>query len=89
MKNPEARSDVELIAAIADGDRSALELLYQRHSPWLTMRLSRRCGERDLVDQAVQDTFVTVWRKPDSYRGSGEVAAWIWSIGVRRLIDRR
>ncbi len=30
------------------------------------------------------------WRyggKPESYRGSGEVAAWIWGIGIRRLID--
>ena len=43
---------------------------------------------RKIVDQAVQDTFVAVWRKPQSYKGQGEVAAWIWGIGVRRLIDQ-
>ena len=40
-----------------------------------------------MVDEVVQDTFLAVWRKPESYRGKGEVAAWIWGIGIRRLID--
>src|SRR5688572_26500201 len=81
-------SDRELLAAIGDSDRRALETLYERHAPWLVLRLSRRCADPDVVDQAVQDTFVAVWRKPGSYKGSGEVAAWIWGIGIRRLIDQ-
>ncbi len=36
----------------------------------------------------MQDTFVAVWRGAGRYRGTGEVAAWIWGIGIRRLIDR-
>lgn len=82
------RSDSELLAAIADDGRGALEELYGRHAPWLTIRLRRRCADAEIVDQAVQDTFVAVWRKPQSYKGQGEVAAWIWGIGVRRLIDQ-
>jgi len=81
-------SDRVLLGAIADADRSALQTLYERHAPWLVLRLSRRCSDPDLVDQAVQDTFVAVWRKPGSYKGSGEVGAWIWGIGIRRLIDQ-
>jgi RNA polymerase sigma-70 factor (ECF subfamily) len=84
----DARSDAELLSAIADGDRAAFQELYRRHSPWLTLRLTRRCAEADVVDQAVQDTFLAVWRKPQSYQGSGEVGAWLWGIGVRRLIDQ-
>ena len=82
------RSDRELLEAVAADDRAALRVLYQRHAPWLVLRLSRRCADAGLVDEAVQDTFVAVWRKPGGYSGSGEVAAWIWGIGVRRLIDR-
>ena len=88
MTKQDVRSDAELLSAIADGDRGAFQELYRRHSPWLTLRLSRRCAERDVVDQAVQDTFLAVWRKPQSYNGSGEVGAWLWGIGVRRLIDQ-
>jgi RNA polymerase sigma-70 factor (ECF subfamily) len=39
------------------------------------------------VEEVVQDTFLAVWRKPGGYRGSGDVAAWIWGIGIRRLIS--
>ncbi len=31
---------------------------------------------------------MAVWRKPEGYSGRGEVAAWLWGIAVRRLIDR-
>jgi DNA-directed RNA polymerase specialized sigma24 family protein len=81
-------SDEQLLDAVAAGDRHALRSLYERHAPWLVLRLSRRCSNPAVVDQAVQDTFLSVWRKPGSYRGDGAVAAWLWGIGVRRLIDQ-
>lgn len=81
-------SDVELVAGIADGNRGALDTLYHRHAPWLTARLNRRCADRDVVDTAVQDTFVNIWKQASSYRPTGEVGAWIWTIGIRRLIDQ-
>src|SRR4051794_12782108 len=36
----------------------------------------------------MQDTFVAVWRGAGSYDASGSVGAWIWGIGVRRLIGQ-
>ncbi|MGH2900624.1 MAG: RNA polymerase sigma factor, partial [Solirubrobacteraceae bacterium] len=81
------RSDPELLAAVADGDRHALRVLYDRHAPWLTPRLARRCADDAAVDDAVQDTFVAVWRGAGNYAGQGDVAAWIWGIAIRRLID--
>lgn len=36
--------------------------------------------------EAVQDTFVAVWRSSSSWDGRGEPAAWIWGIAIRRLI---
>lgn len=82
------RTDVELLAAVRDADSGALAVLYARHAPWLTARLSHRCADSDVVDQAVQDTFVAIWRKPGAYAAQGEPAAWIWGIGIRRLIDQ-
>ena len=82
------RSDEVLLAAIGEADRGALTVLYQRHAAWLTVRLTHRCGDSDVVDLALHDTFMAVWRKPASYRGSGEVAAWLWGIAIRRLLDQ-
>ena len=81
------REDAALLRAVARGDEAALAALYDRHAGWLTVRLSRRCGSPDVVDHAVQDTFLALWRRAGGYRDRGDVAAFIWGIGVRRLID--
>ncbi len=73
---------------MAGHDRAALHELYLRHEPWLSARLAHRCGDPQVVEESVQDTFVTVWRTAGRYRGSGEVAAWIWGIGIRTLLHK-
>ena len=80
-----AASDDELVRAVADGDRRALELLYRRHAPWLAGRLAARTSSRDLAEEALQDTFLAAWRSASAYKGRGEVPAWLWGIARRRL----
>jgi RNA polymerase sigma-70 factor, ECF subfamily len=87
--SPEAeeRDDVVLLRAVARGDEESLAVLYDRHAGWVTIRMTRRCALPDVVDHAVQDTFLALWREAGTYRGTGDVAAFIWGIGIRRLID--
>lgn len=85
-RSGDLRSDAELIAAVAERDRGALRELFDRHEPWLSTRLAHRCGDRSIVEEAVQDTFVAVWRSASKYHGGGTVAAWIWGIGIRTLL---
>jgi len=80
------RTDAELLQSIAAGDRDALRTFHDRHVPWVAARLRRRCGDGDLVADAVQDTFVAVWRSAQAWDGRGEPAAWLWGIAIRRLI---
>jgi RNA polymerase sigma-70 factor (ECF subfamily) len=80
--------DAELLAAVGSRDLAALRELYDRHAPWLSVRLARRCNDAELVADALQDTFVAMWQKPASFRGEGDVAAWLWGIAVRRLLSR-
>ncbi|MEW9530489.1 RNA polymerase sigma factor [Microbispora sp. NPDC049125] len=78
--------DHELIEAVAAGQVEALRILHRRHAPWLRGRLLRRCSDPDLVDDAIQDTFVAVWRGAARYSPQGDdAAAWIWTIAARRL----
>jgi RNA polymerase sigma-70 factor (ECF subfamily) len=83
----EPTTDAALLRRVADGDRAALGDLYAQHAPWLVLRLSRRCNDPGLVDEVLQDTFLAVWKGARKWDGRGEVAAWIWGIGVRRLVD--
>src|SRR4051794_29872159 len=83
-----ARDDQALLEALADGDLGALRELYDRHAPWLSVRLARRCNDREVVADVLQDTFVAVWQGARRYQGDGAVGAWIWGIAIRRLVSR-
>jgi RNA polymerase sigma factor (sigma-70 family) len=81
-------SDAALLRAVEAEDLTALRVLYDRHFAWLSVRLARRCNDPDVVADALQDTFVAVWQHPASFRGDGEVSAWLWGIAIRRLVSR-
>jgi RNA polymerase sigma factor (sigma-70 family) len=80
-------SDEALLLAVAERDMGAFRTLYERHAGWLAIRLARRCNDRDLVADAIQDTFVAVWQRPRGFRGDGDIAAWLWGIAIRRLVS--
>lgn len=82
------RDDAALVHAAADGDSTALRTLYDRHAPWLMARLTRRCNDREVVLDVVQDTFVVAWREAGKWRGDGQVAGWLWGIAFRRMVSR-
>jgi RNA polymerase sigma-70 factor (ECF subfamily) len=91
MKPPTARaqrdltdlSDAALLAAIGTGDEHALRAIYERHAPWLAVRL-RRLLPALAVEDVLQETFLAVWRGVGRYAGSGEVGAWLWGIARRK-----
>ena len=88
MQPPSDLSDTGLLALVAERDEAALRELVDRHSPWLLLRLLRRTQDRDLAHEALHDTFVAVWNRPQAFRGDGDVGAWLWGIAVRQLIAR-
>jgi RNA polymerase sigma factor (sigma-70 family) len=81
-------TDAALLRAVAAGQTEALRLLHHRHAPWLRARLRRRCADPDVVDAAIQDTFVAIWRDAHRYVDTAaDAAGWIWTIAVRRLVS--
>jgi RNA polymerase sigma factor (sigma-70 family) len=87
MRRYDVADDV-LLRQVAGGDEAALRELFDRHAAWLQLRLQRRTSQPDLAADALQDTFVAVWRGAASYRGDGDVGGWLWGIAVRRLVSR-
>jgi RNA polymerase sigma-70 factor (ECF subfamily) len=57
-----SRDDEErLLRRVAKGDRAAFDEFYRRTSPWLGVRLRRRCADEQLFAEVLQDTYLTVW----------------------------
>ncbi|WP_442916479.1 RNA polymerase sigma factor [Lentzea sp. DG1S-22] len=80
----------QLVRRVARGDRRAFEELYRRTSPWLVVRLRRRCSDEQIVAEVLQETYLAVWRAADAFAGAaagGSAVGWLWTIAARRLID--
>jgi RNA polymerase sigma-70 factor (ECF subfamily) len=79
-----------LVRRIAHGDLVAFDEFYRRTSPWLVVRLRRRCADDELVADVMQETYLAVWRAAASFAGAGvdgTAVGWLWTIAARRLID--
>lgn len=82
-------SDGELIERAGRGDRSALELLYQRYARTVFGLALRRLGDRGRAEDAVQETFVSVWRAARTYRPErGPGAPWLFAVARNAIVDR-
>src|SRR5215475_7077417 len=81
--------DEILLLAVAERDMGAFRTLYDRHAGWLAIRLAGRCNDRDLVADAVQDTFVAVWQRPRGFRGDGDARTGAVRLAAARGWLRR
>ena len=89
-RNLDAVDEEELMRLIAAGDRRAFDELYRRTSPWLAVRLRRRCADDDIVADVLQETYLAVWRAAGGFVGSvasGSAVGWLWTIAANRLVD--
>jgi RNA polymerase sigma-70 factor, ECF subfamily len=84
-----ASSDGDLIQRAAGGDRSAFELLYRRYARPVFGLALRRLGDRGRAEDAVQETFASVWRSAASYRPErGPGAPWLYAVARNAIVDR-
>lgn len=87
-QQPGAMDDAALLRRISHDDRAAFDELYRRTSPWLLVRLRRRCADDELVAEVLQDTYLAVWRAAGSFAGQQDTSAgWLWTIASHRLVD--
>jgi RNA polymerase sigma-70 factor (ECF subfamily) len=82
-------SDADLLVRIADRDRDAFDLLYQRYIRSMFGLALRRLRDRQRAEDAVQETFTAVWRSAASYRPErGPAAPWLYAIARNAIVDR-
>src|SRR5438045_7030704 len=82
-------SDAELIQRTGAGDRTAFEKLYKRYARPVFGLALRRLGDRGRAEDALQETFVSVWRSARTYKPErGPGAPWLYGVARNAIVDR-
>jgi RNA polymerase sigma factor (sigma-70 family) len=81
---PDRAAEAQLAAALArcaSGDRSALRVIYDIEASRMAGVARRILRRQDLAEEAVQDTFMRVWRAARTYDpAKGAARTWLYAI---------
>ncbi|MCP8969978.1 RNA polymerase sigma factor [Ectobacillus ponti] len=80
--------DVSLYQSVLQGDRQALEQLYDKYEKLLFSFAYRMTGRKELAEEAVQDVFLKLWTKKGLYDSTkGKFSSWLLTITRNASID--
>lgn len=94
MDSLDARSDLDLIAAINSGDVAAFETLYRRYRDWVIHLAHRFTGDGDAALDVMQETFLYFLKKFPGFRLTANLKTFLYpavrnlSIAARRKTER-
>jgi RNA polymerase sigma-70 factor (ECF subfamily) len=83
----QARSDQDLLAAIAAGDKLALRTLFARHHIRTYRFVLRIIDDTSKAEDIVSEVFFDVWRKAGSFKGRSKVSTWILAIARFKAVS--
>ena len=88
MEFSRSEVDLRLLQRIAIRDEAALAEFYDRHSRLAYSVLMRILRNPADAEEVLQETFVRVWSRADTYDALlGSPAAWVMRIARNRAID--
>lgn len=89
VSDVQAPTDADLLQRIVRRDDRALAALYDRHSRLVYSVAMRMLRAPSDAEEVLQETFVRVWSRSDTYDPRlGSPAAWLTRIARNRAIDR-
>jgi RNA polymerase sigma-70 factor, ECF subfamily len=80
--------DSEAIRLAQRGDPAAFEILYRRHSRRVLGICLRMANNRSEAEDLTQETFLTVFRKIQSFRGESAFSTWVHRVTVNTVLMR-
>jgi RNA polymerase sigma-70 factor, ECF subfamily len=83
---PEASGDADLIKAAKTGDQRAFSALVARYEETVYRFSFKICRDREKAEETLQDTFVNVFRKLESFDGKSKFSTWLYTIVTRNCL---
>jgi RNA polymerase sigma-70 factor, ECF subfamily len=83
-----AVSDETLLTRLLSRDEAALATLYDRHGRAAFALARQIVRETETAEEVVQEAFLTLWRRAETYRADkGAVRTWLLRVVRNRAID--
>ena len=76
------KSDMELVDGVRKGDQDSFEELLGRYNNKVFSLATRLTRNPEDAEEVLQDVFVTVHRKLDSFAGKSSFSSWLYRITV-------
>ena len=78
--------DQALMERVVARDLRAFEALYRIYHPRLDRFLGLVTPRPTIVEEALNDTMLVVWRRAETYSGECKVSTWIFAIAYRTAL---
>lgn len=78
--------NAQLIDSCRKGDRAAQKVMYDRLASQMFALCMRYVGDRELAEDLLQEGFITLFTRLDSYKGDGSFEGWARKIFVTTVL---
>ncbi|MEV0932271.1 RNA polymerase sigma factor [Streptomyces phaeochromogenes] len=82
-----APDDALLAVRAAEGDEDAFAVLVQRHAAALIRLATSLLGTGAEAEDAVQDAFLSAWRRLPEFQGRSSFGTWMYRIVTNRCLS--
>lgn len=83
----EQHDDALLTVRASEGDEDAFERLVRLHGPGLLRLATRLLGNTNEAEDAVQEAFVSAWRRLPEFRRDSAFGTWMYRIVTNRCLN--
>ena len=82
-------NDHDLLEKAKSGDGKAFGKIVERHTGVVYAAVRSILGNREDIDDAVQEAFIRIYRGLPSFSGRSSLSTWIWSVARNHTINVR
>ena len=86
-KSGKETSDEVLVGLVAQGDKDAMQLLYQRHNVRVFRFLLRFVDREATAEDLVSEVFIEAWRHADKFEARSQVLTWLLAIARHKALS--
>lgn len=85
----QSKTDAQLVDAARKGDKAAFTTLVKRYQETVYKFSFKVCRNRDDAQEALQDTFISVYRNLGTFDGRSKLTTWMYRIVTNSCLMKR